>query len=92
MDIFDIDTDRVLEAATIKAGSQKDLASVLQCTQAYICQIRKGTRCGTIKLWEKVFNYLDMKLSDNDLKRAYVCIRNNFNYKRLVGELDRRGL
>lgn len=92
MEIFNIDRDRVLEAAIIKAGSQKDLSSVLQCTQAYICQIKKGSRCGPIKFWEKVFKFLDLRLSDDDIKRAYVYIRNNFNYKRLVGELDRRGL
>lgn len=83
-----VNTDTILDDAIIKAGSQKALASVLQCTQPYISQIKRGHRLAPIGFWEEVFKFMDLKLSDKAVKIAYMHICTRYNYNKLMGVLE----
>lgn len=83
-----VNTDTILDDAITKAGSQKNLASVLQCTQAYICLIKRGKRRAPIEFWERVFKYMNLKLSDKAVNLAYMHICNRFNYNKLMKAME----
>ena len=83
-----VNTDTIIDDAIIKAGSQKNLASVLQCTQAYISLIKYGKRLAPIEFWEKVFKFMDLKLSDKAVKLAYMHICNRYNYNKLMRAME----
>lgn len=83
-----VNTDTIIDDAIIKAGSQKSLASVLQCTQAYISLIKYGKRLAPIEFWDKVFKYMDLKLSDKAVKLAYMHICNRYNYNKLMKAME----
>ena len=57
-----VNTETIFNDAITKAGSQKALASVLQCTQAYVSLIKKGKRLAPIEFWEKVFKLMENML------------------------------
>lgn len=83
-----VNTETIFDDAIIKAGSQNALASVLQCTQAYVSLVKKGKRLAPIEFWDKVFKFMDLKLSDKAVKLAYMHICNRYNYNKLMRAME----
>lgn len=86
------DFEKAFEEGITKAGNQRTLASAIGFNEVTVSFVRNGKRRGSKHFWKKLIQYVYGEYPNELFEIGYTYVCNKFNYKRLVGELDRRGL
>lgn len=77
--------------AVDKAGGNYKLALTIGVQPAIITFIAQGKRCGSKSTWRKITNYVGEYPTEREFLEFYTSVKNDFNTKRLLDEIDRRG-